>query len=121
MADIYFDSNYGKLYENHEKGETNFFEFDSTYGRIEHMFIKRKIPNKINGRSYYDIITPYGYGGPIIKNCKDGFQSLLVEEYKQEFQIFCEENNIVSEFVRFHPLENNADEFNDMYHISFAG
>jgi len=115
MADIYFDSNYGKLYEGIEKGKNEVFEFECSYGRIKHMFIKRRIPNKINGDIYYDIITPYGYGGPIIFECKENCKKLLVEEYAREFQAFCLDNNIVSEFVRFHPIINNVEDFKTLY------
>lgn len=121
MADIYFNSNYGKLYENHEKGKNVVFKFESQHGEVKHMFIKREIPNMINDEKYYDIITPYGYGGPVISDCKEEYKDLLVSEYKKDFQRYCEENNIISEFVRFHPIEKNAKDFKTMYDVSYAG
>lgn len=66
MIDIYFTENYGKLYEDIEKGTNEVFEYRSELGFIRHMFIKREIPIKINGETYYDLVTPYGYGGPLI-------------------------------------------------------
>lgn len=118
MTDIYFETNYGKLYENHEQGVTEVFELNSTYGNIKHMFIKREIPQKINGELFFDIITPYGYGGPVITNCNNTSRNLLVSEFENEFKVFCDENNIISEFIRFHPMENNALDFKKTYDIT---
>ena len=44
MIDIYFDENYGKLYEEIENGKSEVFEYKTNYGHIRHMFIKREIP-----------------------------------------------------------------------------
>lgn len=68
--DIYFDENYGKLYEEKENGKAEVYIFKTKEGRIVNQFIKREIPITISGEKYYDIITPYGYGGPIIEKCE---------------------------------------------------
>ena len=60
--DLYFDENYGKLYEKCEKGEAIIFEYEDENGKISNQFIKRKIFDT----EYFDIVTPYGYGGPVI-------------------------------------------------------
>lgn len=117
MLDIYFEPNYGKLYENIENGESVVFKHESAYGKIQHMFIKREIPTTINGKVYYDIVTPYGYGGPFILG--SGNTTLLVKEFEQEFEIYCKKNNIVSEFVRFHPIVKNYESFKDVYDIIY--
>lgn len=115
MLDIYFEPDYGKLYEKHEKGTSQVFEFKSQHGTVNNMFIKREIPFSINNEKYYDIVTPYGYGGPIITNVEKGSTDVLVAEFIDEFQQYCEQNNIVSEFVRFHPLVENAYDFEKYY------
>src|SRR5699024_3881885 len=115
MIDIYFEQDYGKLYEKHEKGKSESFDFKSVYGDIKHIFIKREISTLIDGELYYDIITPYGYGGPIILDYKEGCRDLLIKEYRENFQKYCDNHNIVSEFVRFHPIENNVYDFNHIY------
>ncbi len=122
MIDIYFDENYGKLYENHENGKSEIFEFDSDYGSVRYSFIKREIQEKINGEQYYDIITPYGYGGPLITKCENESSShLLVKEFEEKFQSYCKENNIVSEFVRFHPIMENVNDFKHLYETVYNG
>lgn len=116
--DIYFDDNYGKLYEKVENGKAEVFCFQSEFGKVKNQFLIRQIPIKINGKIYYDIVTPYGYGGPIIIDCVNNKKSKLVSQYFKAFSQYCEENNIVSEFIRFHPLINNVNDFKEFYNVS---
>lgn len=120
MKDIYFELNYGKLYEEIENGQSIQYEFNSENGQINNLFILREIPIDLNdGKTYYDIITPYGYGGPIINDVKKGKNEELLKEYHLDFQKYCKDNNIVSEFIRFHPLFDNAKDFNEIYNVKY--
>ena len=56
MLDIYFEAQYGKLYEKMENGNVEIFEYEDENGKISNQFIKRKIPTI---EEYYDITTPY--------------------------------------------------------------
>lgn len=114
MKDIYFDKNYGKLYEKADNGKAQIFEFENEDGKISNQFLIREIPEKIDGKTYYDLITPYGYGGPIIENLT-GNKEKLINEFENEFSKYAKENNIVSEFVRFHPIIKNYEDFGKMY------
>lgn len=118
MKDIYFDENYGKPYEKIEKGKAIVFECKTKNGSIINQFIKRKIPIEIDNSIYYDIITPYGYGGPIITECT-GSKEELLQEYEEKFSQYCKENNVVSKFVRFHPIYKNYIDFKEMYNAKF--
>ncbi|MFD1031313.1 peptidoglycan bridge formation glycyltransferase FemA/FemB family protein [Metaplanococcus flavidus] len=118
MLDIYFEENYGRLYEKVENGKCVVFEFEHSLGSVRHLFIKREIPIQLKGESYYDLVTPYGYGGPVITECKNNKEE-LVQEFQLEFQKYCFDNNIVSEFVRFHPLLSNEQDFKDCYTVNF--
>src|SRR5699024_2483567 len=117
MLDIYFESNYGKLYETVENGESIVFEYESQHGKIKHIFIKREIPTLINDELYYDIVTPYGYGGPIIVDATN--ISEIVTEFELAFKKYCLENNIVSEFIRFHPIVENYSDFERVYDTTY--
>ena len=114
--DIYFTEEYGKLCEVIEKGTSQVFRYKSEYGEIQHQFIKREIPQLVDGKQYFDITTPYGYGGPLILSVQNGKKEQLCEEFGKAFARYCEENRIVSEFVRFHPIKNNAVDFEKLYH-----
>ena len=66
MQDIYFDPNYGKIYEELGEGTNHTFVYSDEYGKVSNMFLIRNIPDCIiDGVQYKDITTPYGYGGPI--------------------------------------------------------
>ena len=115
-ADIYFDNDFPKLYEKIEGGRTIKFSFKCEYGSIRHNFLSRPIPELINGIQYFDAITAYGYGGPIIESLIDeGEKPKLLGAFEKAFSVYCEKNNIVSEFVRFHPIFGNGKDFAEVY------
>lgn len=115
MEDIYFTPAWGELNTYIEEGWPQIFECDTIYGKIRNMFIVRKIPVLIKDEQYYDISSPYGYGGPYIENCKSGYKQKLLQEYETQFGEYCKRNRIVSEFVRFHPIVDNGIDFKAIY------
>ena len=111
--DIYFEPAYARLYES-ENSKAEEFRFECEYGLITNLFLKRSIPVSLgNGARYYDLITPYGYGGPVIHWSSD--QEKLIKAYMAEFQAYAERENIVDEFVRFHPILGNGKVFQAAY------
>lgn len=119
MVDIFFEEKYGKLYEKTEKGACEVFEFKHPLGTVQHLFIKREVPVQFYSEKYYDIVTPYGYGGPLITGCKDKDKKQLAAEFMDAFQVYCEEQRIVSEFIRFHPILKNASDFEEFYDVVY--
>ena len=117
-SDIYFDEHYGKLYEKADKGQAEIYCYKGQCGEVVHQFIKREIPQNLLPKQelLYDIVTPYGYGGPLITACQDGCKENLVQEFYNAFAEYCQEVNIVAEFVRFHPIAQNALDFDSVYH-----
>ena len=72
-CDIYFFPQYIKIYEQNGEGEGYcFVYYDSEDSYVLLPFIRRKINDldifKDLDETYYDIISPYGYGGPFIAN-----------------------------------------------------
>lgn len=123
MRDLYFDEKYGRLYEKIENGTCELFHFRHPLGSIRHMFIKRRIPLKVNGNTYFDIVTPYSYGGPLIEDCTSEGKEELVKEFMQEFQAYCTEHRIISEFIRFQPVIGVGMSFvyDNMIHTHLSG
>lgn len=121
MKDIYFENEYGKLYENVPEDKFEVFEYEDEIGKISNRFIKRQIPISLdNDVVYYDLATPYGYGGPVIEYINDNSKkNQLVKKFKEEYIKYTEDENIVSEFVRFHPIINNAEDFKKIYDVIF--
>ena len=108
---LYFRKEYGLLYEEHEQAEFQQFEHHSSDGDVTFSYLKREIPYKINGETYYDIISPYGYGGPMIVEASN--KQKAYQQFENAFKSHCENEKIVSEFVRFHPYKN--DDLLDWY------
>lgn len=102
--DVCFTKKYASLYEEKENGTAEVFDFVSPYGKVKNIFLKRTLPFPVDDQDYYDIATPYGYGGPMI--VETTHTERLLQEYFEAFHQYCREQNIVSEFVRFHLLEN---------------
>lgn len=116
--DIYFTEEYGKLCQQIEDGVCETFYYQSDLGSVHHMFIKKQIPQRINNKQYYDLITPYGYGGPLVVLSNNSSAKDLCREFEHAFSEYCSEHSIVSEFVRFHPIMQNAKDFQEIYHPS---
>ncbi|MGE6369848.1 GNAT family N-acetyltransferase [Planococcus kocurii] len=119
MNDIYFNKEYGRLYEKIEKGECQEFVFEHTLGKIQHLFIKCEIPQKLTGQVFYDLVTPYGYGGPRIVSGENSNKVALVSAFEEEFGKYCANHHIVSESVRFHPVIKNHVDFESCYELNF--
>jgi len=103
MRDLYFNPNYAKIYEDID-GESETFVYECQYGKITNTYILRKVKWQIDGEEYYDIVTPYGYGGPLAENITD--IDKLMSDYKEAFEKYCEEHHIICEFIRFHLFDN---------------
>lgn len=111
MLDLYFNPEYAKLYE-HTDGKSDTFYHECEYGKIQNTFILREIDRKLEGETFFDIVTPYGYGGPVATQCSD--IKKLMQSYHEVFSVYCRSRNIICEFIRFH-LFDNADVRADFY------
>lgn len=69
-------------------------------------FYHTALIGEIGFEGYRDLQTPYGYGGPLIRG-DAAFKEKAVEEYIT----WCYENKILVEFVRFHPLVKNEQDY----------
>lgn len=114
--DIYFVPEFAEVNKRIEGGEPLHIVIETEDGKIENSVIKREIPIQLDGETYYDLTTPYGYGGPIITELK-GDKARLIQAYQEYMDQFVKENKIVSEFVRFHPIFKNDEGLENIYHV----
>lgn len=118
ITDFYFTPEYAELCGAVANGDSNCFvyeEFDNVY---LYPFRKRQLPKSIHcvtGAGFFDITSDYGYGGPI-SNC---FDDEFLERANAEFCNWCEEQRIVTEFVRFHPMLENYSYLDTFYDLLF--
>jgi hypothetical protein len=105
QLDIYYTPDYYRLYEELGDGLAQCFVFEYYDGIALYPFLKNEINvlgYKLN-KKYYDIQGAYGYNG-VVASTND---SQFVDKFYQAFEEYCQNENIVAEFTRFHPLLNN--------------
>lgn len=103
--DVYFTPEYYSLYQNYGDGEARCFVFEQDGEVVLYPFLINPITSlgyKLD-KEYYDIQGAYGYNGIIASN----HDSYLINAFWESFDLWCQENDIVAEFSRFHPLLNN--------------
>lgn len=105
--DIYFARQYCGLLAWLEGGIAELFVYEEDGGFVMYPYIKRRIDDESLCGEYYDIETPYGYGGPI----EGGREQEMSDNFEKAFLSYCAEENIIAEFVRFHPLLKNESLF----------
>ena len=109
--DVYFTPQYCKIWEDYGDGKAQAFLYESTLGKILYPYLIRKIDYTKSNINYFDISTPYGYGGPVLLEYKENKMPLLVKKFRAEFNAYADEKGIISEFIRFHPIYKNYNFF----------
>lgn len=100
--DVYYLSGYVKTFRIHGDGDPQLFYYEADGLRGIYVYMKRK--TTIEG--VYDSITPYGYGGFLLEG--DTSEENLCKLWNAYTDKMNEEN-IVDDFVRYHPVLKNAD------------
>jgi len=107
--DVTYLNNYVKAFFEEGEGEPLLFYFNDGITRAINVIMKRDISklkdfkSKLAPNTWFDLSTPYGYGGFIM----EGENYKLVNECYDEY---CKNMGFVSEFVRFHLI--NGFQFN---------
>lgn len=118
--DTYWLSGYVKAFQIHGDGTPLLFSYESGKNRGINVVIKRDVAKDqhfagtLEEGEYFDLITPYGYGGWLIEGEE-------TEGLFDTYQAWCETNNIISEFVRFHPMVKNHEKASCFYKIVQLG
>ncbi len=118
--DIYWLSGYVRAFWIHGDGLPLLFYYTDGDTRGINVVIKRDVADdslftgKIPRGEFFDLSTPYGYGGWIIEgkeivNLFDAYEKKMIED------------GIISEFVRFHPMIENHTIVNKMYDVKELG
>lgn len=110
--DIYYLSGYVKAFQIHGDGEPVLFYYKADVLRGFCVMMKRDIAKTpefagiLEEKEYYDLITPYGYGGFIFDRvvCEP-----TIKLFNEELKDLLNKSHVVSAFFRFHPMLHNAD------------
>ena len=107
--DVFFLPGYLESYHNEKRGKGMCAAIVENKSVLLYPFLKREITydlEKNTSKQYYDITTPYGYGGPVV-NLEGEDTSFLTKAW-ENFSIWCREQSIVTEFCRFHSIISNS-------------
>lgn len=114
--DIYYNPQYSSLYL---KDDYSLFEFQYTEGDyfLKNIAIKKPIRQIANleVEGYFDLETPYGYGGFYCNTNDIDFIKRGMNEYKEK----CNKEKIIAEFFSFHPYNNFPKEFSNLFDVCF--
>lgn len=121
MKDIFYTPEYAMVFErtqgevrNSFGGKAHLFFYGVNQNYIVYPFFKRKISElpffdyvSPKRDELFDIVSPYGYSGPIMHVSDKKVEDPLWKSFLTEFHSYCLENNIVAEFMRLHPFIRN--------------
>lgn len=116
-VDIYYQYEYVKSLLASETAQGLLFYFHGTGASMcfpmlvkdisEDSHFKRFLPQGL----YFDMETPYGYGGPLFDSLDD--EDVVI--FRKELYDWCNKNKIVSQFVRFNPVSDNVKQSGKLY------
>lgn len=118
--DVYWLSGYVKAFQIHGDGEPLLFFYEGAETRGINVVMKRDVAKdkrftgRIPEKQYFDLATPYGYGGWLIEGKEN---ASLFDEYER----WIEKNGIICEFVRFHPIVKNHELCYSFYEVIQLG
>lgn len=116
----YHLNGYAKSLQKHGDGQPVllYYEYEDT--RAINVVMKRDIAEtaalkgKIDSNRWFDLITPYGYGGILVEGSK-------IDAIKKARQQYCDNENIVCEFARFLPTSDLRPCWEQLYQVSLCG
>lgn len=112
--DVYYLSGYVRAFMIHGDGEPQLLYYEAGGLKAIYVYMKRK--TDLEG--YYDSVTPYGYGGVL-------FEGDMSEENKEtfwrEYFSVMEQEHIVDNFVRYHPVLKNAEPMKSISNVIDLG
>lgn len=120
--DVYYLSGYVSAFKINGDGEPMLFYYEDSGLKGINVVMKRDISQCarfkeiLNADELYDFATPYGYGGWLLEGDLENSNNLF-----REYDNWCKNNSIVSEFVRFHPVIGNCTMSDNYYDVIQLG
>ncbi|MBN8209787.1 peptidoglycan bridge formation glycyltransferase FemA/FemB family protein [Bacillus sp. NTK071] len=118
QKDVYFTPEYCEIHEKNGDGLAQAYLYEEGEDFVFYPYLLRDLTTLPHLRQVtqkygklYDITTPYGYGGPLT-NVKDKARLKdFLPRFTHSFRDYCKNAQIITEFIRFHPLYQNQDYF----------
>jgi len=108
--DVNYLNKYAKAFAENGEGYPLLIYFENDTAKAMNVVMKRDIAeceyfkNTIEPEKWFDLSTPYGYGGFWIEG--KNFKTL-----DEEYEKYCKDNGFITEFVRFHLFGEYRDIF----------
>jgi serine/alanine adding enzyme len=113
LRDIHFLPEYAKIYAL-TYGYVPFLALlRGPDGFVVQSFMRRDLrslsfmSNRASDLPYFDIVNPYGYGGPVCSALDERIAADMLDVFEREFYAYCEGQHYASEFASLHPLLEN--------------
>lgn len=123
--DVYFTPGYVKAFQINGDGEPVLLFYHGKDMQAMNIVMKRPVPVARMQRAedealseYCDLVTPYGYGGFLLKGDTGREQK---EKLAHAYLDFCRDHKVVAEFNRYHPVIDNAHELECLYQVIDLG
>lgn len=110
LRDVNFSYDYNIIYEKNGDGSIRLFVFEQNDQIYFYPFLIREVYSGNEQTDYKDIETVYGYTGPVSTTQDPEF----IKNADKAFCKYCLSERIISEFIRFHPLLQNQNVFNEI-------
>ena len=109
--DVYYLSGYVHAFMLHGDGIPILVYVEKGATRAMSVYMKRDVADdkKLKGfeaGKYFDLITPYGYGGLVFEG---DVSEATIKDIYEELVAFYQGEHIIAEFVRWHPMLQNAN------------
>lgn len=101
---------FARVYEDKGDGVAACLVYDSAAGTVVYPHIRRPLcglPFSHPYGGHCDMVTPYGYGGPLHDAADAVTAARLLGDFRTAVSDYAGEHRVVSEFIRFHPLLQN--------------
>lgn len=102
--DIHLTARYHRLYEANGDGQAVMFVYEEDRDTYAVTFLLRPVPPFPGFESSFDIESAYGYAGPVSTTESPAFLAAA----DSAFCAVLKEKQVITEFVRFHPLLDNV-------------
>lgn len=122
--DIYYLSGYVKGFNIHGDGIPLLIYYNKNSLRGMYVAMKRDISqfisfqHSLEKNQYYDLITPYGYGGFLLEG---NINDENLNDLKNAYYSLLKEHNIITDFVRYNPILNNANSVRSIFNVIDIG
>lgn len=117
--DVYYLSGYVRAFEIHGDGDPQLLYYESVdtgteFLRAIYVYMKRRTAIE----NVYDSITPYGYGGVLFEG---NTSEPKIKAFWNEYVEMMRSQDIVDNFVRYHPVLANAEQMRSVSDVIDLG